>query len=431
MKKQLFRQSALDRLSSPDQLDVPFRIVRPASWVALAAVTLLLALLIWWGFFGTVATKVTGQGILLREGALEEASSPGDGQLNVVLVDVDDRVETGQVVARISQPDLIHSIAELEAKLDLLELERDTGEEMGDDRKSLESEYLARRRQTLTASLQVARERAASLKEQLERYDELFRKKYITRSQYLDVKEKYNGALQDILSRREELARVPMTAVDSSSQLEREKMDVDMRIMASKEQLRALRDRLELESVIRSPADGRVLEVFKTRGQVIRSGEALLSVEKEDDGRTPLYLHAFVQPRQGKKISAGMEAQVSPSVVKQEEFGVILGQVTRVSRFPASSRGMKRVLGNDELVKSLSQGGSPITLTVAMRRSMKTETGYEWSSGGGPPLTLQSGTLAGVTVVVRRQAPVTLVLPFLKNFFLGVGEEPHGEDPDD
>lgn len=431
MKKQLFRQSALDRLSSPDQLDVPFRIVRPASWVALAAVALLLALLIWWGFFGTVATKVTGQGILLREGALEEASSPGDGQLNVVLVDVDDRVETGQVVARISQPDLIHSIAELEAKLDLLELERNTGEEMGEDRKSLESEYLARRRQTLTASLQVARERAASLKEQLERYDELFRKKYITRSQYLDVKEKYNGALQDILSRREELARVPMTAVDSTSQLEREKMDVDMRIMASKEQLRALRDRLELESVIRSPADGRVLEVFKTRGQVIRSGEALLSVEKEDDGRTPLYLHAFVQPRQGKKISAGMEAQVSPSVVKQEEFGVILGQVTRVSRFPASSRGMKRVLGNDELVKSLSQGGSPITLTVAMRRSIKTESGYEWSSGGGPPLTLQSGTLAGVTVVVRRQAPVTLVLPFLKNFFLGVGEEPHGEDPDD
>lgn len=43
--------------------------------------------------------------------------------------------------------------------------------------------------------------------------------------------------------------------------------------------------------------------------------------------------------------------------------------------------------------------------------------------GRRPPVVLQSGTLCGVTVVVRRQAPVTLVLPFLKKFFLGIGEE--------
>jgi HlyD family secretion protein len=92
---------------------------------------------------------------------------------------------------------------------------------------------------------------------------------------------------------------------------------------------------------------------------------------------------------------------------------------------------MMRILGNDQLAQSLSQGGAPITLTVALRTSEKTESGYAWSSGDGPPLKLQSGTLAGITVVVRRQAPVTLVLPFLKKFFLGVGEEITPEESDD
>ena len=67
---------------------------------------------------------------------------------------------------------------------------------------------------------------------------------------------------------------------------------------------------------------------------------------------------------------------------------------------------------------------------MALSPSDGTESGYVWSSTDGPPLTLQSGTLCGVTVVVRRQAPATLVLPFLKKFFLGVGEERDGGTKD-
>lgn len=423
MKKQIFRQSALDRLSSPEQLDMVFQVVRPATWFALAAVALLLAVLMGWGFFGTVATKVTGQGILLRQGALEEAPSPGSGRIEAILVDVDDPVEKGQIIARLGQPELRHQVAEMRGKLEILRAEREMGLELGDSRKSLESEYLARRRKALGSSLEVARERAAALKEQLDRYDSLYSKKYITRSQYLGVKDKYNAALQEILSFREELARLPMTAADSTSQFERQKIDVDMRILAASEQLATLEDRLDLETSVRSPATGRVLEIFKTHGQVIQTGEALLSVEKANDNDEPLYVQAYVQPQHGKKIKAGMEAQISPSVVKQEEFGVLQGRVTQVSRFPASLKGMMRILGNDQLVQGLSQGAAPITVTVALETSDRTESGYAWSSGDGPPVTLQSGTLCGATVVVRRQAPVTLVLPFLKKFFLGVGEE--------
>jgi len=430
VKRQIFRKSALDRLSSPEQLDMLFQVVRPAFWVTLSAMLLLLGVLAAWGFYGTVTTLVSGQGILLRHDAHVDAPSPGTGRLESIYVDIDDPVEKGQVIARLAQSELWHQIAELRGRLEILRIERTMGTEMGDSKKMLESEYLARRRQALNSSIKVARDRADSLREQLEQYDALYAKKYITRSQYLEVKDRYNAALQDILSFNEELARLPMTAADSTSQIERQRIDVDMRLLTAEKQLAALEDRYDLETSIRSPASGRVLEVFKSEGQVISAGEALLSVEKVLDDGTPLYVHAFVQPQDGKKILPEMEAQISPSVVKQEEFGILRGRVTHVSSFPASARGMTRVLGNEQLVQTLSRGGAPITVMMALYPSKETESGYVWSSGDGPPLELQSGTLCGVTVVVRRQAPVTLVLPFLKKFFLGIGEEIGGGKDD-
>ncbi len=430
VKKQIFRQSALDRLSSPEQLDMLFQVVRPAYWAALSALLLLLSVLVVWGFYGTVTTMVSGQGILLREGARVDASSPGSGRLEAIFVDIDDSAEKGQVIARLAQPDLWHQIAEMRGRVEILRAERAMGTEMGADKKTLESEFLARRRQALNSSIKVGRDRADSLREQLEQYDALYAKKYITRSQYLEVKDRYNAALQEILSFNEELARLPMTAADTTSQIERQRIDVDMRLLTAEKQLSALEERYDLETSIRSPETGRVLEIFKLEGQVISAGEALLSLERSDDSGAPLYVHAYVQPQDGKKILQEMEAQISPSVVKQEEFGVLRGRVTQVSSFPASARGMTRVLGNEQLVQALSSGGAPIAVTMALYPSDRTESGYVWSSTDGPPLTLQSGTLCGVTVVVRRQAPATLVLPFLKKFFLGVGEERNGGKKD-
>ncbi len=129
------------------------------------------------------------------------------------------------------------------------------------------------------------------------------------------MKDRYNAALQEILSFNEELARLPMTAADTTSQIERQRIDVDMRLLTAEKQLSALEERYDLETSVRSPETGRVLEIFKLEGQVISAGEALLSLEKSDDSGAPLYVHAYVQPQDGKKILPEMEAQISPSVV--------------------------------------------------------------------------------------------------------------------
>ena len=123
---------------------------------------------------------------------------------------------------------------------------------------------------------------------------------------------------------------------------------------------------------------------------------------------------AFSAPGTGKKVAPGMEAQVSPSTVKREEYGAIRGKVTWVAEFPATARGMTRLLGNEALVTKLMEQGPLIQVDVALTRDPATPTGYRWSSSRGPTLRITSGTLATGSVVVQRDRPISLLVPAVK-----------------
>lgn len=53
-KPSIFREKSLQRISSPEEMQDYIRVTRPAVWVILAAVILLLAGMIVWAVFGTV-----------------------------------------------------------------------------------------------------------------------------------------------------------------------------------------------------------------------------------------------------------------------------------------------------------------------------------------------------------------------------------------
>jgi hypothetical protein len=61
----VFRTAALDRLSSPDQLDERLQIVSSRAWLALVAVGALVFALVVWAFLGHIAVKVSGDGRLV------------------------------------------------------------------------------------------------------------------------------------------------------------------------------------------------------------------------------------------------------------------------------------------------------------------------------------------------------------------------------
>jgi HlyD family secretion protein len=102
----IFRKAALERLSSPEQLDYLMSITSPIAWIALAAIGVIALLIILWGFIGFIPAKVSGKGILIRGGSVFDVSAGSDGVITDLAVKPGDIVQAGQSIATISQSGL-------------------------------------------------------------------------------------------------------------------------------------------------------------------------------------------------------------------------------------------------------------------------------------------------------------------------------------
>ena len=60
----LYRKSALERISSPEQLDKVMKVTSPMSWFALLGITLVIIVTIVWSIVGTIPETITSKGIV-------------------------------------------------------------------------------------------------------------------------------------------------------------------------------------------------------------------------------------------------------------------------------------------------------------------------------------------------------------------------------
>jgi HlyD family secretion protein len=85
-----------------------------------------------------------------------------------------------------------------------------------------------------------------------------------------------------------------------------------------------------------------------------------------------------------------------------------------VADFPATPAAMMRNFENQTLVQSLLGTGPVTELHLALASDSNSYSGFRWSSGKGPPITLSSGTICTVLVVTREQRPVSLLFPYVR-----------------
>ena len=111
----VFRKVSLDRLSSPEQLDQLMQVTDARGWIILSAFGIVLATAALWGFLGSVAHDVPCSGMLVKSGGVFEVSALSNGRITDLAVRVGDMVTEGQVVARMSQPELADKLLEARA----------------------------------------------------------------------------------------------------------------------------------------------------------------------------------------------------------------------------------------------------------------------------------------------------------------------------
>lgn len=389
MPNPIFRKKSLATLSSPEQLDQVMRVTRPMGWAGLAACFLLIAMALVWGVTGKINTVTTGNGILLKEGAIYDVVSLGTGQIQKIHVRVGDRVAAGQVVARLFLPELDQQIKAATDRLSSLESERKMSAALGERTSRIQRDNLSDRRKALEKALENP------------------------------------GPGRAEMELKQQLSDISVMEMELETGIEKQRFDATRDIDQARLRARTLQKTRALKGRITSPRAGRVLEVYSSSGKVIRAGDPILSIELDTAAGNPLSAFLYFSPREGKKIRQGMTVRISPSTVKTEAYGYMIGAVRHVSGFPASRQGMRVVLQNPDLVTRLSAGGAPIAVTADLLPDPSTVSGFTWSSGTGPDTRIESGTLCAANVIVDSQAPIRLVLPFLKKNVLGIGERQH------
>lgn len=96
---QLYRKSALEKISSPEQLDKALTITSAYSWIALAAVTLIVVATIVWSIIGTIPVTVTTAGIVASPVSTNAVYTPESGSVTSVLVYPGSALRIGDPVA--------------------------------------------------------------------------------------------------------------------------------------------------------------------------------------------------------------------------------------------------------------------------------------------------------------------------------------------
>lgn len=427
----LFRRAALDKISNPEQLDHALRVVRPQHVPAIATVILIVLGGLVWSIFSTAPVTVQGHGILLSAGGVAVVSSPSDGRIERILVRPDEAVVAGQMVGLLRKASSLDSIhakqAELSGARDLLEARRSAYERY----RAMEGEFLDTKRQALTEQI---RKLQAQHEAQVERRDDLqdlFARGFATSNKLEELEIRVAELESRMATLRNDRVELIVRQQREEQQRVQEIREADLRVQALAYELENMRREYDRSRRLTAPVDGTVVDLNLNRGDQVATGQIvmrLLPTEALDprtgtDDDLALRAIVFVPNDDGKRIRPGMEAHIMPSTVKLQKYGFIRGTVLNVARIPSSRDGMMRRLKNATQVDTLLKTGAPFEVELELLPDPSSPSGFRWSSGVGPAISIDAGTITAADVVIERQRVISLALPAFDYIFRWLGVE--------
>jgi HlyD family secretion protein len=417
----IFRQTSLDRLSSPDQLDTMIQITSAKGWISLLTMGMLIAAALAWGYFGLIPTKVMGMGLFIKTGGVYEIVAPSPGLIKDVYFSVGDVVEKGRLIARIEQTELLEKLNDARAALNELNVKFSMTTSSGTQEIRLNKESAEKSIQSMKTEIKNLEKQKLWLMQKETNQKKLLKDGIITEQVLIDTQQNIDSVNGQVSKIKNDLSQIEIQLFQVTTNKDSIKIDIVQQIAAKKREIAGLINDLEQSSRVMSPYSGQIVELSAERGVIVTSAQPLAKVELVGKNTKNLEAILYFPAMQGKKIKRGMKAQIAPSTTRQEEYGFMLGLVTSVSEFPVSDAAMMNVLHNSALVNSLTSGGAPIEVHADLIPDPRTPSGYKWSSGKGPNLMMGSGTMCLGSIVVEQQKPINMVIPLFKKYVLGEG----------
>ena len=447
------RNPSLERLISPDRSDVLPSVNHPPKRLFVAGSVILVVLSCAWLVLGVVDTRVKGGCILLSPQGVDNISSAVEGRVEGLTVRPGDTVAAGQLLASIARPDFDTRLRKAEARVMELQQRKQLAAPLIARSLQLGRGTIAREQTTVAERLHTLAERQQLAAAKLQAQQKLFEQGLSTRQTLLAAQDQVDKLAIEQAGLHSRAKQLEFQAQEEQRNLNGESSQIALQLAEAERELAALQSQQRELMQIRAPHAGTVIELKTRNGLALAAGGDIATIELAGVGtsgsganagdavrqhdatasasaaigsgdgsstdqpdparlQAPLVALIFVHAGDGKLLHAAMNAEITPTNVKRQEFGFIRAQIGAVSAFPASRDAIIQRLGNPDVVKELA--GSGVTTQVQAQLMQRPDGGYAWSGAARLPPDVRSGSMCSAEIVVREQHPIEFIWPLLK-----------------
>ena len=172
---------------------------------------------------------------------------------------------------------------------------------------------------------------------------------------------------------------------------------------APQEELDRLYRAYQASSMIYTPVSGQVVDLVTT-GSAIATGDLVVGITSADSTTNEAEIRAYVSSTVAQSIQKGMDVRIYPSVSGSENYGYVQGLVSDISNYPITETNISETLGRFYSDQLVPEGGNIVELRVTLLGGTDGSTGV-WSRAEGGSLTIDTGTMCEMEVVVDEMTP--------------------------
>ena len=415
----IFSKEALEAASNPDELDHPIQIVRAKLWIPIFGICVVALVGLTWSIFGRMPVNVTGFGVLINPGNVKIVQSQAPGLVEKVSVKPGDEIKEGDIVALLQQPALEQSLQQTKENYD--EINRINSDALKANQKQFVAQLASinRQKELLTEGKELSGNVNRSLEKRNEVLLQLAKDNLVNSEMLLQSESSLVESKTKMASYDAQIQELELSVEQAKQKNIQTEFNLKNQIDESRRAVERLELQLESNRHIRSKAGGKVMQLMVSAGTAVGFGTPVLSVAADQSTQSMKNL-CYFSVKDGKKIKPNMTIQVTPSTVKRERYGSIVGKVVSVSSFPVSREAAMNIVGSKELAFALTGQGAMIEVKTELKPALssESESGYEWTSKN-PPVAVSQGTTTVNRVRVDDRAPITYVLPLLRTWFQG------------
>ena len=257
-----------------------------------------------------------------------------------------------------------------------------------------------------------------------ENEDALKKKGFITEQNYLKTKTEIATVQEALADKQGERKKLLAEAAEMAAAQNRERVDLDLQISQAFGDVTQAERELARSAVVVAAHDGVVSEIDVVAGDILSPDKPILRLlppASDDRAGGRLKGVLYVPLAKGKQVKSGMDVLADLTTVRKGQFGRIRATVRSVSEVAATPDGIKRVLDNESLSKTILEAGAVFAVEIALTSDPDTPSGYRWTSGTGPDVTITPGTAFSASVTTERVRIISLLIPAVKQLFAGGG----------